>query len=53
VAAAVGAALHLHFSASAGPQAMDLSIAPLTSWTLHGRDQIMGERFLTFNRGKR
>jgi hypothetical protein len=52
-AAAVAAALHLHFSASAGPHSMDLSISPLTSWTLHGRDQIMGERFITFNRSKR
>jgi hypothetical protein len=52
-AAAIAMALFLHFNPSAGPHVLDLFLSPLTSWTLHGRDQIMGERFLTFHRGKR
>jgi hypothetical protein len=52
-AAAVAVALHLHFSALQKPYCMDLSRPALTSWTLQGREQIMGDRFLTFNRSKR
>jgi len=49
-AAAIGAALHAHFTAAQSSEPLDLSQSLLTGWTQHGRQQIMTDRFKTFNR---
>jgi len=50
---AVSIALHMHLSALQAPESLDLSISKITSWTQQGRERIMGDRFLTFNRSNR
>jgi len=50
---AVSIALHMHLSALQAPESLDLSISQITSWTQQGRERIMGDRFLTFNRSNR
>jgi len=51
-AAAIAVALHLHYCGSHSSEPVQLFLARPTTWTQQGREQIMGERFLTFNRGK-
>jgi hypothetical protein len=43
----------MHLSALQAPEPLDLSISQITSWTQQGRERIMGDRFLTFNRSNR
>jgi len=50
---AVSIALHMHLSALQAPEPLDLSISQITSWTQQGRERIMGDRFLAFNRSNR
>jgi len=50
IAAAISAALHAHFTAAQSSEPLDLSQSLLTGWTQHGRQQIMTDRFKTFNR---
>ena len=50
VAAAIAITLDMHFSALRPSISFDLSTPGLSSWTQHGRDKIMGERFLIYNR---
>ncbi len=51
--AAVSMALHMHLSALQEPEPTDLSISQITSWAQQGRERIMGDRFLIFNRSNR
>jgi len=53
MASAVAVALHLHFSSlKRSSELVPLSLPRINAWTQHGRQQIMEERFLTFNRKK-
>ncbi len=49
-ASAIATALHLHLAAPQSPKPRQLHFPRLTSWTQQGREQIMSERFLVFNR---
>lgn len=49
-AAAIAMTLHIHFSALRPSVSFDLSAPKLTSWAQQGREKIMGERFLIYNR---
>ena len=53
VAAAIALALQLHLSARRQGEALQLRPPEVPAWTLHGRDRIMGERFLVFDRRHR
>jgi hypothetical protein len=53
VAAAIGLALQLHLSARQEGEALQLGRPEVPAWTIHGRNRIMGERFLVFDRGHR
>jgi hypothetical protein len=53
VAAAIGLALQLHLSAQEAREPLQLATMGVSAWTLHGRDRIMGERFLVFDRSHR
>jgi hypothetical protein len=53
IAAAIGLALRLHLSAQEAREPLQLSTTGVSAWTLHGRDRIMGERFLVFDRSQR
>lgn len=53
IAAAIALALQLHLSAQEARQPLQLSTTGVSAWTLHGRDRIMGERFLVFDRSQR
>lgn len=50
---AISMALHMHLSALQAPESIGLSFSPITSWTQQGRERIMGDRFLIFNRSNR
>jgi Na+-transporting methylmalonyl-CoA/oxaloacetate decarboxylase gamma subunit len=50
MAAAIAAALHAHFTAAQSSEPLDLSQSFMTGWTQHGRQQMMTDRFKTFNR---
>jgi len=50
MATAVAVALHLHLSSLRSSATMPLSVPRLDSWTQHGRQQMMEERFLIFNK---
>ncbi len=53
MASAVAVALHLHFSSLRSESAtVPLSLSRSDAWAQHGRQQLMEERFLTFNRKK-
>lgn len=52
-AVVISVALDMHFSALQTAACIELCTQPLNSWTQHGRANIMGDRFLTFNRSKR
>lgn len=49
-ATAVAVAIHLHLSSLRSSSPMPLSVPRLDSWTQHGRQQMMEERFLIFNK---
>ncbi len=49
-AAAIAMTLHIHFSALRPSASFGLSAPKLTSWAQQGREKIMGERFLIYNR---
>jgi hypothetical protein len=50
VAAAIALALHMHLSAERAGEVLQLGRPEVSSWTLHGRERIMGERFRVFDR---
>jgi hypothetical protein len=50
MAAAVAAALHLHLAEAEVSQVLETSGSASSSWSLHGRAQMMAERLLVFNR---
>jgi hypothetical protein len=52
-AVAISVALDMHFTALQTAECVELCFQQLNSWTQHGRANIMGDRFLTFNRSKR
>lgn len=52
-ASAISLALHLHLATLQSPEPMHLLVPRISSWTQQGREQIMGERFLVFNRSNR
>lgn len=53
VAAAIALALQLHLSVRREGEVLQLGRPEVPAWTLHGRDRIMGERFLVFDRSHR
>jgi len=50
VAAAIALALQLHLAAGRHGEVLQLERGEVPAWTLHGRERIMGERFLVFDR---
>lgn len=50
MATAVAVALHLHLSSLRSSAPMPLSVPRIDSWTQQGRQQMMEERFLIFNK---
>jgi hypothetical protein len=52
-AAAIAAAIELHLSARRQGEVLQLERLEVPAWTLHGRERIMGERFLVFDRSHR
>jgi hypothetical protein len=52
-AAAIAMALHLHLSHERPAEWLQLSPPEVSSWSLHGRGLIMGERFTVFDRSNR
>jgi Na+-transporting methylmalonyl-CoA/oxaloacetate decarboxylase gamma subunit len=53
VAAAIALALHMHLSAERAGQVVQLRRQEVSAWTLHGRERIMGERFVVYDRSHR
>ena len=52
-AMAIALALHLNLAQPRGPEPMAIYEKRLTAWNQQGREKIMGDRFLTFNRMNR